>query len=98
MTVATLPVLEAMSLGAAVIPSNTTFIPEFVSEAGILVDPTHDEQIASAMDEFAGDEERLTAFRLTAMQQAARFSWKQAAKQTLELYNSGFFARGEKLQ
>jgi glycosyltransferase involved in cell wall biosynthesis len=75
-----------MSLGTAVISSNTTFIPEFVSEAGILVDSTQDEQITSAMDELAGDKKRLTAFRLTAMQQAARFSWKQAAKRTLELF------------
>jgi glycosyltransferase involved in cell wall biosynthesis len=83
-----LPVLEAISLGAAVIASNTTSIPEIVGEAGILVDPAEDKAIANAMDELAGDEKRLTTLRSAAVQQAARFSWEQAAQQTLDLYRS----------
>jgi glycosyltransferase involved in cell wall biosynthesis len=83
-----LPVLEAMSLGAAVITSNTTSIPEIVGDAGILVNPTLDEQIANAMDELARDENRLIALRLAAVQQATLFSWKRAAQQTLDLYKS----------
>jgi glycosyltransferase involved in cell wall biosynthesis len=81
-----LPVLEAMSLGAAVITSNTTSIPEIVGEAGILVDPAQEDQIASAMDELTRDEKRLTALRLAAKGRAALFSWERAAKQTLDLY------------
>jgi glycosyltransferase involved in cell wall biosynthesis len=83
-----LPVLEAMSLGAAVITSNTTSIPEIVGDAGILVDPTQEEQIANAMDELAGDEKHLIALRLAARQRAALFSWERAAQQTLDLYRS----------
>lgn len=82
-----LPVLEAMSLGAAVITSNTTSIPEIAGEAGILVDPTQDGQIANAMNELAGDEKRLTELRSAAIQRAALFGWERAAQQTLELYN-----------
>ena len=82
-----LPVLEAMSLGAAVVASNTTSIPEIVGEAGILVNPAQDEQIANAMDELAGDEKRLTALRLAAKERAALFSWERAAQETLRLYN-----------
>ena len=81
-----LPVLEAMSLGAAVVASNTTSIPEIVGEAGILVNPVQDEQIANAMDELAGDEKRLTVLRLAAKERAALFSWERAAQQTLKLY------------
>jgi glycosyltransferase involved in cell wall biosynthesis len=84
-----LPVLEAMSLGAAVVASNTTSIPEIVGEAGILVNPAQDEQIANAMDELAADGNRLTALRLAASQQAALFSWKRSAQETLELYRRG---------
>ena len=83
-----LPVLEAMSLGAAVVTSNTTSIPEIVGEAGILVDPAQDEEIANAMDELTTDEKRLTTLRSVAIQQATLFSWKRAAQQTLDLYGS----------
>lgn len=83
-----LPVLEAMSQGAAVIAFNTTSIPEIVGDAGILIDSAMDEQIAEVMDELAGDEHRLISLRLAATQQAALFSWEHAAKETLELYSS----------
>lgn len=83
-----LPVLEAMSLGAAVVASNATSLPEIVGEAGILVEPTQDEQIANAMDELAEDEKRLIMLRSAARQQAARFNWEQTAQQTLDLYRS----------
>lgn len=83
-----LPVLEAMSLGAAVITSNVTSLPEVAGDAGILVDPISDEQIARAMDELVEDESRLMALRRAAVQQAALFSWERAAQQTLNLYKS----------
>jgi glycosyltransferase involved in cell wall biosynthesis len=81
-----LPVLEAMSLGAAVITSQTTSIPEIVGEAGILVDPAQEHQIADAMDELADDNKKLIALRHASAQQAACFDWKQSAKKALELY------------
>lgn len=81
-----LPVLEAMSLGAAVITSNTSSIPEIVGDAGILVDPVQDEELVNAMDELAGDEKRLAALKLAARQRATSFNWERAAQQTLELY------------
>lgn len=84
-----LPVLEAMSLGAAIVASNTTSIPEIVGESGILIDPAQDEQIANAMDELAGDKKRLTVLRSAAIQRAALFSWERAAQQALRLYNQG---------
>jgi len=83
-----LPVLEAMSLGAAVITSNTTSIPEIAGDAGILVDPILDEQITSAMNELTENEDRRTALKLAALRRAELFSWEQAAQQTLSLYKS----------
>ena len=44
-----LPAMEAMSLGAAVIASNITSIPEIIGQAGILIDPTSQEEIGPAM-------------------------------------------------
>lgn len=85
-----LPVLEAMSLGAAVITSNVTSIPEIVGEAGILIPPWDHEQIASAMDELAGDEGRVSGLRTSARKRASLFGWPQAAQQTLNVYQSSF--------
>ncbi len=83
-----LPVLEAMSLGAAVITSNVTSIPEIVGEAGILVDPLDEEKIASAMDELAADQQKLSMLRSSARKQASLFGWPQAAQETLSIYKS----------
>lgn len=83
-----LPALEAMSLGAAVIASNTTSIPEIVGEAGVLVNPTEDEQIANAMDALARDENYLIELRSAALQRAAHFSWKESALKTINLYSA----------
>jgi glycosyltransferase involved in cell wall biosynthesis len=77
-----------MSLGAAVITSNTTSIPEIVGDAGILVDPHKEDQIANAMDELAEDQNYLTALRRAAVQRATLFRWERAAQQTLSLYRS----------
>ena len=82
-----LPVLEAMSLGTAVIASKVTSIPEIVGNAGILVDPVEDKQIANAMDELAGNQEHLTALRSAALRQSTLFGWENAARETLALYN-----------
>ena len=83
-----MPVLEAMSLGAAVITSNTTSIPEIVGDTGILIDPRSDEHLASAMDTLAGDENQRIALRIAALQRASHFSWEHAAQQTLDLSKS----------
>jgi glycosyltransferase involved in cell wall biosynthesis len=44
-----LPPLEAMMRGTPVIASNVTAIPEVVGEAGLLVDPTSESDIADAL-------------------------------------------------
>ena len=51
-----LPVLEAMSLGAAVITSNTTSLPEVVGDAGLLVNPYQAEEIMTAMQQMQTDD------------------------------------------
>ena len=81
-----LPVLEAMSLGAPVITSNVSSIPEIVGEAGIMVDPLDEKALYKAMHKMAMD----AAFRLDlknkASRQASKFSWESAARTVLEAY------------
>lgn len=85
-----LPVLEAMNLGAAVITSNKTSIPEIVGQAGILVDPLDDIQITKAMDDLLENEHCRAELKQAALQQSAQFSWKQTALQTLRLYSNQY--------
>jgi glycosyltransferase involved in cell wall biosynthesis len=76
-----LPVLEAMSCGAAVITSTTTSLPEIAGMAGELVDPTQEEEITGAMRRLASNEVDRGALKLKrqSLEQAARFSWRQTA-------------------
>lgn len=83
-----LPVLEAMSLGAAVIASNTTSLPEVVGEAGLLVDPYDQEAIFSAMHALAnhpGERDHLSAL---ALDRAKEYSWQGTAKRVLKVYKN----------
>ena len=81
-----LPVLEAMSLGAAVIASNTSSLPEIVGSAGILVDPRDTEAIAAAMQSLGANAVRRESLRDLATSRARSFSWRSAATKVLDLY------------
>ena len=81
-----MPVLEAMSLGAPVISSNTTSLPEVTGEAGLLVDPLDTEAIAAAMRRLASGEIAREGLRTAGLRRAERFSWKASARKLLEVY------------
>lgn len=81
-----LPVLEAMTLGAPVVSSRSSSIPEVAGDAALLVDPQSVEALAEAIFQVIDDR----ALRQTLIQkgkhQAAQFSWRETAKQTLNAY------------
>jgi glycosyltransferase involved in cell wall biosynthesis len=81
-----LPVLEAMTLGAPVITSNSTSIPEIVGSAAILVDPMQEEDVFQAMLTLSSNQTYRDTLREKALQQAKSFSWERAAKEVLEHY------------
>jgi glycosyltransferase involved in cell wall biosynthesis len=85
-----LPVLEAMSLGAPVITSRVTSIPEIVVDAGILVDPRCEEALCGAMLQLATDPQCRAYLREKARRQAAQFSWQVAAQAVLTCYQEAF--------
>ena len=74
-----LPVLEAMSMGAAVITSNTTSIPEVAGDAACLVDPYDIEQIVDAFISLSDNDEYRSKLKIRAIEQAGKFSWKKTA-------------------
>jgi glycosyltransferase involved in cell wall biosynthesis len=83
-----LPVLEAMSCGTPVISSNRSSIPEIVGSAGVLVDPTNIRELARSIIELLGNREERRRLSQLGIEQASRFSWIEAAQQTLNAYQS----------
>ncbi len=81
-----LPVIEAMSLGAAVLTSNVSSLPEVVGDAGVLVDPFDVDAIHAGMQRLATDRAFLERLRVESLHRAQQFSWRAAAAQVIEIY------------
>ena len=79
-----LPVLEAMSCGAAVIGANTTSIPEVIGREDALFDPHSPSSIAEKIVEVLENPERLATLRAHSLAQAKKFSWDISAKSALQ--------------
>ena len=80
------PPLEAMACGVPVITSNTTAIPEVVGEAGITVPPLDTAAVVAAMHMVLTDDSRAASMKIHGFEQAGRFSWERAARETLEVF------------
>lgn len=83
-----MPVLEALSCGAAVISSSATSLPEIVGDAGVLIDPNDVGQIYKAMDNLLEGRVNCLELKEKALHQSKNFSWDSAAVDTLALYNT----------
>jgi alpha-1,3-rhamnosyl/mannosyltransferase len=83
-----LPVLEAMACGTPVVCSNTSSLPEMVGHAAITLDPLDHESWVAALTEVLENEDLRAELRAKGLEQAARFSWEKAAKETLAVYSS----------
>ncbi len=80
------PPLEAMACGCPVITSNTASLPEVVGEAGIMVNPYDTDSLVKAMRRVLTDSELRDDMVRKGLEQAKRFSWEKAARQTQEVY------------
>jgi glycosyltransferase involved in cell wall biosynthesis len=81
-----IPPLEAMQCGSPVITGNRTSLPEVVGDAGILVDPFDVTSIADAIDRLLGDSQLREGLRRKGFERAKLFSWKRAARETLDIF------------
>jgi len=81
-----LPVIEAMACGRPVICSNTSSLPEVVDAAAILVDPRSTVEIVRAARDVLLDAELRERLEKHSLQRARVFSWRETARQTLEVY------------
>jgi glycosyltransferase involved in cell wall biosynthesis len=81
-----LPALEAMACGRAVACSGTSAVPEVVDGAAILFDPYAPDEIARAMADILLDSELRGRMERLGLMRAAKFSWRNTARQTLDVY------------
>src|SRR5579864_6004762 len=79
--------LEAMSCGAAVVCSNRTSLPEVVGEAALLFDPENTGQIVAATRDVLTNDALAADLRGRSLRQAAKFSWRKTAEETLAVYD-----------
>jgi glycosyltransferase involved in cell wall biosynthesis len=81
-----LPVLEAMSCGAAVIASRLASIREFGENATILLDPENGSDWVEAMEAALTNPEWLQELRGKALRRAGEYTWHRTARRTMEIY------------
>ena len=83
-----LPIAEAMSLGAPVVTSNVSSLPEVAGDAALLVDPREPEQIAGALERLLTDSELAGRLRREGRARAQQFSTQAWARATMQVYRT----------
>lgn len=81
-----LPPLEAMQCGTPVITSNTSSLPEIVSDAGIMVDPLDLHAVCQAVSTVYDDAHLRTSLSAKGIVRAQQFSWQKCVAQTITAY------------
>lgn len=81
-----LPLLEAMSFGCPVICSNTSSIPEVVSEAGEYFNPYEIDSITDAIEKVIFSTEESKKLKILSKERVKYFSWEKCAKETSAVY------------
>jgi len=80
-----LPILEAMASGVSVVAGNRTSLPEIVREAGILVDPESEEEIAEGIISLIQDSALRRELSRRGLVRAKDFSWDYTARTTWQV-------------
>ena len=83
-----LPVLEAMACETPVVAADNSSLPEVVGEAGLMVDAADRQGLAHALERVLDDEGLRASLASAGLKQAHKFSWEEAARQLLDLYQT----------
>jgi glycosyltransferase involved in cell wall biosynthesis len=87
-----LPVLEAMTVGGAVICSNSSTLPEVGGDAVLYFDPDDPSALAAQVTRLLDDTALRDTLVCAGLQQATRYSWSQSAAGTLAALDRGIAA------
>lgn len=82
-----MPVVEAMACGAPVVAANASSIPEAVGDAGLLFAPQDAAELAQRMASVLNDSALSATMRAKGWQQARKFSWEAAGRETAVIYH-----------
>jgi glycosyltransferase involved in cell wall biosynthesis len=83
-----LPPLEAMTHGAPVVSSNATCLPEINGDAALYFDPLSVKDMTLQIDKVLSDPRLRADLINKGRVQAAKYSWKRMAEQTLKIYEA----------
>lgn len=83
-----LPILEAMSCGAAVLAGKNSAQVEAAGDAAVLVNAQDPQDIASGLEAILTDPRRAAELGRLAERQAARFSWEAVGRNALDAIES----------
>ena len=75
-----LPVLEAMTCGLPIIASNTSSIPEVYGDAGIGIDPTKQEELIKALNDFYYNEDYRKEIANKCLERSKIFDWNKVVE------------------
>lgn len=89
-----MPIMEAMSLGAPVVASNNSCIPEITDGAALLVNPHDEEEITDALIRLSLGEIKREELRYKGLERSKCFSWKKTAEDVLACYQRALAAPG----
>ena len=81
-----IPALEAMQMGAPLVSSPATSLPEVVGEAGLYFDPHSPSELAERCRQLLDSPELRRELQEKGRLQAAQFSWARSAQEHWELY------------
>jgi len=81
-----LPPLEAMACGTPAITTDVSAMRDHVGDAGILIPSQDEEALALAIQKILNDQELRRELSIKSRQQAANFTWKRTALETLKVY------------
>ena len=81
-----LPVLEAMSCGAAVIGANTSSLPELIGRPDALFNPHDENEIAAKLHVVLTDGAFREQLKRHGLEQAKKFSWDNSARRALDAF------------
>jgi alpha-1,3-rhamnosyl/mannosyltransferase len=81
-----LPVAEALAIGAIVVASNTTSIPEVAGGAAVLVDPLDDDAVVDGLERAATDGGLRARLSEAGPMRASDLTWHACAAATVTAY------------
>lgn len=81
-----LPPLEAMAKGCPVVSSNKTCLPEVLGDAATYFNPEDEEEMRQQIEKVISDENLRQELIKKGFEQAKKYSWWEAGRETLGVY------------